>query len=434
MSGYIREDFLLEGKTAGLLYRRYAEPMPVFDFHNHLSAKEIATRRRFSDLAELWLESDHYKWRAMRACGVPEYYITGNAKPREKFERWAETVPMLAGSPLHHWIHLELLRYFGIDEVLTPSTAGAIWKRTEEYLNETRADCVSLLCAANVRYLCTTDDPADTLEWHLMAAKDGGIPFKVLPSFRPDRYLSGDAEAEADLCGLFGAGDLAAALTRALDRFCEAGCRVADHGFSSFGYGTSPLSGTMDMLAREYRERGIVMQLHLEPLRNNSPKLFGSYGRDAGADSIGAATDPSRLAAFLSRTEASGGLPRTILYNLNPASSRVFSTMAGNYAPDVQYGAAWWFNDTQRGIGDQLDELMETGQLARSVGMLTDSRSYTSFVRHEYYRRILCSKLGGLVDAGLYPDDTEALGTVVRNVCYRNAERFFTDNESEGQR
>ena len=431
MSGYIKENFLLNGRTAQMLYREYAAPMPVFDYHNHLSAKEIAEHRAFSNLTELWLESDHYKWRAMRACGVPEYYITGGAPAKEKFREWAETVPLLAGSPLHHWIHMELLRYFGIDEVLTERTADGIWKRSEEYLRETGADCVALLRRANVRYLCTTDDPADSLEWHLRAATDKDIPFGVLPSFRPDRYLSGDREAEEKLCGKFGAADLRTALAKALDAFCAAGCRVSDHGFPAIPRGDEPAGAVMDFLVKEYSERDVVMQLHLEPLRNNSPSLYASYGRDAGADSIGSPSGPEGLAAFFSRAEETCGLPRTIIYNLNPANNRVFSSMAGNFAPKVQYGAAWWFNDTLRGIGDQIDELMETGQLASSVGMLTDSRSYTSFVRHEYYRRILCSKLGALADGGLYPADTETLGRIVRGVCYGNAYAFIMNGHEK---
>ena len=426
MSPFMHEDFLLSTETARTLYHDHAEAQPIFDYHNHLSPRDIAEHRRFRNLTELWLETDHYKWRAMRANGVDEYYITGNAPVYEKFEKWAEVLPRLVGSPLYHWTHLELWRYFGIVETLTPENAARIWEQTEAMLREDGFDAVSLLVKMNVRVLCTTDDPADDLAWHKKIREDGSIPFQVLPSFRPDKYLAGDEEAIAILCSKYGTDDLKIALSRALDFFQENGVRVSDHGFSRFDYGMDErFTELMDFLGREYARRGIVMQLHLGPIRNNSPKLMKSFGPDAGGDSVGYTTDPCALSAFLGRLEAADTLPKTILYNLNPADNGVLSTMAVNFAPKVQYGAAWWLSDHWRGIRAQLDELMETGALAASVGMLTDSRSFTSFVRHEYFRRVLCQRLGEMVESGMYPVDMDTLGRIVEDVCYGNAVRFF---------
>ena len=288
-------------------------------------------------------------------------------------------------------------------------------------------DTVSLLEKMNVRVLCTTDDPTDTLEWHKRIASDDSIPFRVCPSFRPDRYLAepGGAAAKA-LRAQYGTDDLNTALEKALDFFAENGCLVSDHGFSDIPYLTdADFAARMRFLGTAYAKRGIVMQLHFGPVRNNSPRLLRAFGADAGGDSVGRTTDPFALGAFLGNLERENALPRAIFYNLNPADNTMLSTMAGNFAPLVQYGAAWWLNDHLSGIEAQLDELMETGALAASVGMLTDSRSFTSFVRHEYYRRILCRKLGQLVEGGLYPDDAQTLGTVVGDVCFGNAARFF---------
>ena len=427
MSRFMDKDFLLDTETARRLYHEYAEDQPIFDYHNHLSPKDIAEHRRFNDLTELWLEEDHYKWRAMRANGIDERFITGDAEAYEKFKAWASVVPLLAGSPLYHWTHLELQRYFGIEELLCPETAERIWDQTREMLKGEGFDTISLPNRMNVRVLCTTDDPADTLEWHKMIAADESIPFKVCPSFRPDRYLTDpEGDAARALMQKYDAEDLDTALERALDYFCDNGCLVSDHGFSLFPYNEDPvLAARMRFLGKAYEKRGIVMQLHFGAIRNNSPRIFDSIGADAGGDSAGRTTDPYAIAAFFADLEREDSLPKTMIYDLNPADNTVFSTMAGNFAPKVQYGAAWWLNDHIRGIEDQIDELMETGTFAASVGMLTDSRSFTSFVRHEYYRRIVCRKLGRLVSEGLYPDDTQTLGEIVRRVCFGNAERFF---------
>ena len=279
-----------------------------------------------------------------------------------------------------------------------------------------------------VQVLCTTDDPADALDWHKRIREDGSIPFRVCPSFRPDRYLADPQGAAAQaLCEKYASPGLDAALEKALDYFCENGCLVSDHGFTDFPYRTdADFAARMRFLGAAYEKRGIVMQLHLGPIRNNSPRLFSQVGPDAGGDSVGRTTDPFALGAFLGDLEREGHLPRAILYNLNPAENMVLSTMAVNFAPKVQFGAAWWFNDHIRGMNAQLDELMETGALAASVGMLTDSRSFTSFVRHEYFRRILCAKLGRLMEDGLYPADVAFVGAMVKEICFGNAQAFFS--------
>lgn len=458
MKPFMNKGFLLHNETGFRLYHDYARECPIIDYHNHLSAREIFQRRRYDNLTQLWLEADHYKWRCMRVCGVPEKYITGEADAYEKFFRFAQIMPRLIGSPVYHWAHLELQRYFGIKTTLSEKTAKEIWDQTCQMLRGEGFDAVSLLNQAKVKVLCTTDDPADDLEWHLKLAQDQEIHFKTLPSFRPDRFLHIDQLpwklALEQLGERYGAitnwNDLKLALVKALDFFCQAGCRVTDHAFIHFRYSAGDPAPVMEkalagedlteeeiavyqgallrFLAAEYTRRDLVMQLHLGPIRNNSPKLIAAFGADAGGDSIGAATDPFLLSAFLSDLEENDHLPKTILYNLNPADSAMLATMAVNFAADgakVQYGAAWWLHDHLRGISEQLDQLMETGLLSGSVGMLTDSRSFTSFARHEYFRRILCNKLGELVERGEYPDDMETLSELVEDVCWRNAVQYF---------
>lgn len=433
MQAFMDQDFLLESATAKTLFHEYAEGKPIVDFHNHLSPADIAQRRRFEDLTQLWLERDHYKWRAMRACGVEEKYITGDAGAYEKFFKWAEVVPQLIGCPLYHWTHLELQRYFDIYEPLTPDSAADIWERAKEALQT--YDAVSMLERQNVKALCTTDDPADTLEWHKKIREDDSIPFQVLPTFRPDKYLdmeapdfSANAKRLGDSVGI-SVNDLPSlkeALHLALERFAALGCRVSDHSFSRFRY--SPGTAQAELLCflgREYKAHGIVMQLHLGPIRNQSPRLFETLGPDAGGDSVGLPTDPFQLGRFLGDLEREGALPNAILYNLNPADTAVLSSMAVNFAPKVQYGAAWWFNDTLRGMRRQIQELMENGMLAKNVGMLTDSRSFSSFVRHEYYRRILCNELGEQIERGTYAGSPGALKQMLADVCWKNAEAFF---------
>ena len=457
MKAFMNEEFLLTNETASRLFHEHAEHCPIIDYHNHLSPKDIFNRRRYENLTQLWLEGDHYKWRCMRVCGVPEEYVTGSAPEWEKFLRFAKIMPRLIGSPVYHWAHLELQRYFGIDTPLTEQTAEEIWNKTCAMLSGEGFDAVSLLDKMQVKILCTTDDPADTLEWHEKLAGEG-LPFRTLPSFRPDRFLHIDQAAWKSALEQLGNrygeindwNSLLHALSKSLDFFCQVGCRVTDHGFIRFRYAVGDPAPVMEkaltgaalteeevsvyqgallrFLAGEYSRRGLTMQLHLGPVRNNSPKLFASFGVDAGGDSIGAATDPFQLGAFLGDLEREDALPKTILYNLNPNDSAMLSTMAVNFASDgakVQYGAAWWLLDHIRGIGEQIDQLMETGLLSGSVGMLTDSRAFTSFGRHEYFRRILCNKLGVLVEQGEYPCDMDTLGAMVEDICWRNAVNYF---------
>lgn len=459
MKAFMDREFLLTTETGRKLFHDHAEQCPIIDYHNHLNPREIYERRRYENLTQLWLEADHYKWRCMRVCGVPEYYVTGKAPDYEKFYAFAKIMPRLIGNPVYHWAHLELQRYFGIDAVLCEQTAKEIWDQTRNMLASDGFDAVSLLAKARVQVLCTTDDPADDLQWHYKLAADTAIPFRTLPSFRPDRVLHIDQKenwqlAIGQLSGRYGEitdwQSFLTALSGSLDFFCGAGCRVTDHGFLHFRYVRGDAAAVMQkalagaeltqtdiavyqgellfFLGQEYARRGLTMQLHLGPIRNASPKLMQAFGPDAGGDSIGAVTDPFLLSAFLSDLEREDTLPRTILYNLNPGDSAMLATMAVNFASDgarVQYGAAWWLHDHLRGISEQLDQLLETGLLSGSVGMLTDSRSFVSFARHEYFRRILCDKLGKLVEAGLYPNDLSMLGAMVEDICWKNAVHFF---------
>ncbi len=458
MKKFMDEDFLLDTEAARKLFHDYAENCPIIDYHNHLSTKDMAARRTFDNLTQIWLEGDHYKWRAMRGCGVDESLITGKeSSDYEKFLAWAKTVSRIPGCPVYHWTHLELQRYFGIHEPLTPDTAPAIWEKTCAMLKEPGFDAISLLEKQNVKVLCTTDDPADSLEWHFKLAQGGITEMKVLPSFRPDRFIALEAPAfrkalsdlEARNGGSIGSlEDLKASLGKSLDRFGDAGCRVSDHGFSVFTYGRGDgadaafkkaLAGEtltakeiddyrgeiLRFLGGEYARRGIAMQLHIGPLRNVNSQLYDTIGADAGGDSVGGLTDIALVGNFLDDLVKAGTLPNTVLYNANPADNMDYSTLAIDFAPKVKFGAAWWFIDNIRGMKAQTYELMETGALAESVGMLTDSRSFTSFPRHEYFRRILCATLGELIETGQYPDDIPTLGKLVEDVCWKNAVKFF---------
>lgn len=458
MKPFMNEEFLLTTQTASTLFHRYAENCPIIDYHNHLSPKDIYERRRYNNLTELWLEADHYKWRCMRVCGVSEELVTGSAPAWDKFLAFARIMPRLIGNPVYHWAHLELQRHFGIHIPLNEATAKDIWDTTKELLSQDGYDAVSLLEKAKVKILCTTDDPADDLVWHKKLGEET-ISFQTLPSFRPDRFLQIGQPAYFTALKQLGARygevtdweSLLKALEQSLDYFCEVGCRVTDHGFIHFRYSregdpaailAKALTGEsltdeeiavyqgalLRFLGKEYSKRDLAMQLHLGPIRNNSPKLYKSFGADAGGDSIGSSTDAFMLGAYLSDLEGADALPKTILYNLNPADSAMLSTMAVNFAADgakVQYGAAWWLLDHHRGISEQLDQLMETGLISGSVGMLTDSRSFTSFARHEYFRRILCDKLGVLAERGDYYCDMDFLGNMVEDICWRNAARYF---------
>lgn len=463
MRSFMDADYLLGGEAARKLYYEYAYGMPIFDFHCHLPVKEILADKSYSSITELWLAGDHYKWRAMRAAGIDEKYITGDGDPREKFRLWAKTCERLIGNALYHWSHLELSRYFGIDEPLCEESADRIYDMAGEKLAGDDFRARALLRRMNVRAICTTDDPADDLRPHA-ALRDMDIGFRVLPTFRPDKAMQPDKPGYAEYMLSLGRAngldirtpeDLLTALRRAMDRFALAGCLVSDHGMKALSYTRDQRRATdifnralagkpvseaeasvlssyvFDFLTAEYKKRNWAMQLHLGVIRNNNPKLWERIGPDCGGDSIGPASDPEALSLFFRTLEAENRLPRTILYCLNPADNPVLSSMAGNFEGGgipgrVQFGSAWWFNDTLEGIRRQLDEAINAGLLGYFVGMLTDSRSFSAFTRHEYFRRILCQRLGEVIDRGEYPAEKIAtVGEMVKDICFRNAERFF---------
>lgn len=464
MNTFITDDFLLTNETARTLYHDFAAPQPIIDYHNHLPPADIAGDRQFENLTQAWLEGDHYKWRAMRTLGIDEEFITGDASDEKKFEKWAETVPFTMRNPLYHWTHLELKNYFGVEELLHSETAEKIYSRCTEKLRTSEFSTRNLLRKMNVNALCTTDDPADSLEYH-DKLRESDFEIKVLPAFRPDKaYAFGDPdnyndylnrlEEAADL-SISSFDDLLQALKKRIDYFHERGCRLCDHGlerlyhapagkkqmdasFKNIRQGGSPeaserhsLTFTILLeLGRLYHEKGWVQQFHLGALRNTNDRMMRKLGPDTGFDSIGDFSQAEGLAGFLNELDSTGQLAKTILYNLNPADNELFATMAGNFNDGsvkgkVQYGAAWWFLDQKDGIENQLNALSNMGLLSCFVGMLTDSRSFLSYPRHEYFRRILCNLIGRDVESGELPGDMEWLGKIVSDICYYNAKRYF---------
>ena len=450
-------DFLLSSETAKHLYHDYAAAQPIIDYHCHLDPKEIWEDRCFDNITQVWLGGDHYKWRLMRSAGVEERYITGDASDREKFQKWAETLGLAIGNPLYHWSHLELRNYFGYQGVLNGDTAEEVWQLCNEKLKTLSAR--KLILSSRVRALCTTDDPADSLEWHKKLAADESFPVKVLPSFRPDKALGIEKPDYLDYLSRLGdIGSFAALkekLIERLDYFVSLGCRVSDHGMESVPYASATmdeveaifrkrLAGEIPTaweqkqfktallleLGREYHRLGVVMQLHFGVIRDNSHRVFRALGPDAGIDSIGDQPSIKELAAFLGALDDTDELPRTILYSLNPNDNAALVTVMGAFQTGetvgkVQHGSAWWFNDHRSGMVDQLTTLAADGYLAGFVGMLTDSRSFLSYARHEYFRRILCELIGGWVENGEYPNDEKALRQIVEGICFGNAEQYF---------
>jgi glucuronate isomerase len=464
MQNFLDEHFLLNGSTAQRLYHEYAKDMPVIDYHCHLPPDQIAENRVFGNITQAWLYGDHYKWRAMRAAGIPEAYCTGTASDYEKFEKWAEAVPYTLRNPLYHWTHLELQRYFDIHEVLRPATAEKIFRETTEKLQSPEYAVRGLLKKMKVEVICTTDDPVDSLDHHRQIAAQGeGL--KVLPSFRPDRAMNTDnAAAFNDYAAqLEKAADMSIgsfeqylqALKKRHDYFAEAGCRVSDHGldhlyaedytagelesiFSKLRSGKTPdlaerkkfRSALLYELAILDWEKGWVQQFHLGALRNNNSRALRTLGPDTGWDSIGDYPQGVALSKFLDRLDTDDRLARTILYNLNPADNELIAAMTGNFndgsiTGKVQYGSAWWFMDQKDGMVRQLNALSNLGLISRFVGMLTDSRSFLSYPRHEYFRRIVCNLFGEEIDRGELPDDPEWVGKVIRDICYYNAKNYF---------
>ena len=461
---FIHEDFLLSTGAARRLYHEFAAPEPILDYHCHLSPRDIAENRQFKNLFEIWLEGDHYKWRAMRSNGVSERFCTGGASPLEKFKAWAATVPHTLRNPLYHWTHLELARYFGIFELLDESTAERIWERANEQLATPELSTQGILKKFRVTTLCTTDDPTDDLRHHETIARSG-ISTKVLPTFRPDAalavnrpeffnaWLAGLEEACGG--GIVSIPALLEALRQRRDYFHERGCRLSDHGLERCyaepctesesgaifaatlsGQAASPqdhakfASFLMLFLGRLYAERGWTMQLHLGALRNNNTRLMRQLGPDTGFDSIGDFSQATALAAFLDQLDTENALPKTILYNLNPADNYAFATMLGNFQDGsvpgkLQLGSGWWFLDQKEAMEWQLNALSNLGLLSRFVGMVTDSRSFMSYPRHEYFRRVLCNLLGRDVESGEMPNDDALIGSLVRNICHENARQYF---------
>ena len=463
---FIHEDFMLTGPTARELYHAHAEGLPIIDYHCHLSPQEIAEDIQFRDITELWLSADHYKWRAMRANGVPEEYVTGRSHSAwEVFEKWAETIPYAMRNPLYHWTHLELKRVFGIDKILSPATAREIFEECNAKLAQPEFRGQALIRRFNVEAICTTDDPADDLRWHRQIAAN---PFgtKVLPTWRPDNAIAiADPKSYKEYLTRLGAAadknidsyaDLVEALQKRHDFFAQAGCKLSDHGLDTFHaadykpleielifkkvlLGKAPNAAEIDKfssallhdLAVMDAETGWTQQFHVGPIRNNSSRMLRQAGRDTGFDSILDLPISAAGNRFFDRLDDEGKLAKTILYCLNPKDFEVMATMAGNFNDGsvpgkMQLGAGWWFLDQESGMRRQLDCLSQLGLLSRFVGMLTDSRSFISYTRHEYFRRILCDVVGADVDSGRLPaSEMERIGAMIEDISYRNAHGYF---------
>lgn len=464
MKNFLDDNFLLQTRTAQELYHNYSKAMPIIDYHNHLIPEQIANNTQFENITQVWLNGDHYKWRAMRTNGVNEKYITGDASDKDKFLKWAETVPYTMRNPLYHWTHLELQRYFGIEDLLGPKTAESIWEKTKEKLATPNYSVRGLLKMMNVEVVCTTDDPIDSLEYHQQFAQQNET-FKMLPAFRPDKAMNSD-----DVQALNGyinqleqvvnksIGTLQEyldALKSRHDFFAANGCSVSDHGLEQIyaeDYTEEEIaqifnkirlnqeitylenlkfkSAMLVYFAHWDHEKGWVQQYHLGALRNNNARMLRVNGPDTGYDSIGDFSQARALSKFLNRLDNQDKLTKTILYNLNPADNELMATMIGNFndgsiAGKVQFGSAWWFLDQKDGMTKQINTLSNMGLLSRMVGMLTDSRSFLSFPRHEYFRRLLCDIFGQDIENGELPNDIEWIGKLVKDISYYNAKEYF---------
>jgi glucuronate isomerase len=463
MKKFLDENFLLQTPIAQRLYHEYANGLPIIDYHCHLPQDQIATNLNFNNLTHIWLHGDHYKWRAMRTNGIDESYITGTKSDAEKFEQWAATVPYTLRNPLYHWTHLELQRYFDIHEILSPSTAKSIYDDCTARLQTPEFAVQSLIKKMNVETICTTDDPLDNLAYHQQLA--GSDVVKVLPAFRPDKAMNADdteafnayvnkLEEVADVS----IGDYDSylqALKGRHDFFAANGCSVSDHGlehiyaddytdeevraiFNKIRGGAALLPGEILKLKAALlfqfaiwdHEKGWIQQFHLGALRNNNTRLLTQLGPDTGFDSMGDFSQARALSKFLNKLDTEDKLTKTIIYNLNPADNEMMATMIGNFndgsvAGKVQFGSGWWFNDQKDGMIRQMNALSNMGLLSRFIGMLTDSRSFLSFPRHEYFRRLVCNLLGDDIENGELPNDIEWTGTIVQDICYYNAKNYF---------
>lgn len=464
MKPFMDKDFLLTTETAVKLYHDYAAVMPVLDYHCHINPQEIAENRQFKNITQVWLGGDHYKWRQMRSNGIDEYYITGEASDREKFQKWAETLEKLIGNPLYHWSHLELQRYFGYYGHLNGDTAEEVWNLCNEKLAQPEMSVRGLIKQSHVTLICTTDDPVDSLQWHKKIQEDETFDVQVLPAWRPDKatniekpeflsYLNQLEEVSGIKINNF--SDLKAAIVNRMEYFNERGCSVSDHGLDYVMY--EPASDEeieniftrrladdklsdletakyktafMVFLGKEYHRLNWVMQLHYGCKRNNNSLLYKKLGPDTGYDCINNFAPAAQLADFLNALVTDDQLPKTILYSLNPNDNAVIGSIIGCFQDSaavgkIQQGSAWWFNDHKTGMTEQMVSLANLGILSNFVGMLTDSRSFLSYTRHEYFRRILCDLIGNWVENGEYPYDEKALEKIVKNICYNNAVNYF---------
>ena len=449
---FINDDFMLHGKTAKKLYNDYAKDIPIIDYHCHLPVKQIAENHRFKNAFDLFLSGDHYKWRQMRTNGIDEEYITGNADDYEKFRAFAKTMPLLIGNPLYHWTHLELKRYFDIDETLSEKTCDMIWNKCNEMLSRDDFCAQELIKRSNVAVICTTDDPADDLRYHKQL-KD--FPTKILPTFRPDMTTQIEKETflpYIEKIGVKSYDELISWITSRIEYFNEAGCRLSDHAmeYIPFAIGNpsevfeKKMSGSeltkeevdvfktavLKHCAKLYVKYDWAMQLHIGALRNNNRRMYEKLGADTGFDSVNDLCIAEPLSKFMDNLETDDCLPKTILYTLNPKDNYVLGTMLGNFqkapiAGKIQFGSGWWFNDQRDGMTEQMKALANLGMISKFVGMLTDSRSFVSYPRHEYFRRIMCNLIGNWVDNGEYPADMETLEVIVKGICYNNAKEYF---------
>lgn len=464
MKKFMDKDFLLENEVAKVLYHNYASKMPVYDYHCHLVPMEIATDKHFENITEMWLYHDHYKWRAMRSFGIDEKYITGDARDYDKFYQFAKIMPYLIGNPIYHWSHLELKKFFGVEETLNEKTADMIWEKCNKAIKDNNLTAKKLIKMANVEYIGTTDDPIDDLSYHKEIKEDASFKVSVNPSFRPEKAMKIKNEGfrkyissleEVSGIRIKGFNDLENALEARLDYFYENGCMITDHSlerviFHNFSceeinnifikaLNEEEISekeaaqysvALLISLGKMYAKRNMVMQLHIGALRNNNTRMFNKVGADAGFDSIDDGEIAYSLSRILDALDREESLPKTILYCLNPKDNEVIGTMIGNFqggaiAGKIQFGSGWWFNDQKDGMERQMMALSQLGLISQFVGMVTDSRSFLSYTRHEYFRRILCNYLGGLVEKGQYPWDEDVLGKIVQDICYNNSEKYF---------
>lgn len=464
MKKFMDEHFLLTNDTAIELYNDFAKDMPIIDYHCHLSPQEIYENKTFKNITDAWLYGDHYKWRVMRANGVEEKYITGDADDYDKFMAWAKTVPMTIGNPLYNWTHLELQRFFGIDEILNEKSAPAIWEKVNAQLAGEGFGARDLIVKSNVEVVCTTDDPTDSLEYHSKLKEDKEFAVQVLPSFRPDKGLEINRDGYADWVKKLAHvsnveiehySDFLAAIKARIEYFHSLGGRVSDHALDTVVYAdcteqeaadifAKGLKGekvsveeekkyktyTLIFLGKEYARLGWAMQYHIHALRNNNTRMLSELGPDTGYDSINDGLLARPLSQLLNALETDAALPKTILYSLNPKDNYVLGTMIGNFqgggvAGKIQFGTAWWFNDQKDGMLDQMKALANLGLFSRFIGMLTDSRSFLSYTRHEYFRRLVCDLIGSWVENGEYPKDLDVLGEIVKGICYGNAKEYF---------